>query len=328
MEEPISDQPKPIGIWDANLRNSSSQKNAKSSNSTIRLAPKKNWGIRHIIYSFVGFIGIQILVAVGLIFVLVASTPNPQTLLDSTKLSEGLATLLTNPVVLLVSQFSLYLTWLAFIAFVSRFRGLRSFAKDFWLKFRWYDAPLGLLIASALFLVINVLIPWYVDKFTNWNLAGADNASQLTGETGPWFFIISLGVVGIAGPFFEELYFRGFIMQGIIKHFRKGLGTTPTSRLGLNVYKNHFAIYNAYLKTKHWAYKYKYVIAVVVSSVLFGLMHFQGVETFGQIWVVFATGSIGLVLALIALRTRRLGLGIFIHIFFNSLGVLVPLILS
>jgi membrane protease YdiL (CAAX protease family) len=52
-------------------------------------------------------------------------------------------------------------------------------------------------------------------------------------------------------------------------------------------------------------------------------MHFQGFETFGQWWVIIVTGSIGFILALIVLKTRRLGLAITTHVAFNSYAMIL-----
>jgi membrane protease YdiL (CAAX protease family) len=114
-------------------------------------------------------------------------------------------------------------------------------------------------------------------------------------------------------------------MQGLIRYFRKGLRTQPTSRIGYNTQKNNPKMYNTYLRFKHWLYTHKYVLSIIISSIVFGSLHWQGTNSFGQILVPILTGLIGVVLALVALKTRRLGLGIFIHIFFNSTTIILSL---
>jgi membrane protease YdiL (CAAX protease family) len=65
---------------------------------------------------------------------------------------------------------------------------------------------------------------------------------------------------------------------------------------------------------------------VVLSSLLFGILHHQGSNTFGSWFVVGTTTTIGMVLAVIRYRTGRLGTAICTHVLFNASGVLLALL--
>jgi membrane protease YdiL (CAAX protease family) len=283
---------------------------------------KAQWGLRHVIYSVVGFLGVQILASIGLIVYAFTQTDvasvitNPAATTD--EITQATTSLLSAPLVLAAVQFSMYLTWLAFAWFATKFRGLNSFKKDFWLRFRWYDAPLGAVIAWGLIALETAIFSLLPMIFPGLNMEGTDNGSFLTQYTGVWFVIVAIGIGGIAGPFFEELYFRGFVMQGLIRYFRKGLRRKPTSKLGNKVYTDNPGLYNGYLKAKRWMYDKKYILAMIISSVAFGLMHWQGTETFGQMIVPVFTGLLGLLFAYVSIKMRRIGLAVFIHIFFNT----------
>jgi len=264
------------------------------------------WGMRNVLYSLLGFIGVQVVLAVALLGILLTQLDLGGLVsgssLTSEQLSKKLTALVTTPVVILLGQLLLYGSWLAFIAFASLRRGNRSFAKDFGLRFRWYDPIAGALIAWGLialeflvqYLLQHVLLP-------NADYRGQDNGAFLTSQQGVWFAIIGIGIGGIVGPFFEELYFRGFIMRGIQRY------------LGRYAPK--------------WAPVAINTVAVVVSSAIFGIFHFQGsFATLGLTLVVIITGSLGLILALIALKTRRIGMTIFIHAFFNTTTVLLAVL--
>jgi len=58
------------------------------------------------------------------------------------------------------------------------------------------------------------------------------------------------------------------------------------------------------------------------------LMHFQGVGTFGQWYVVIVTGTLGLVFGIAAVKFKRIGPGIFAHMFYNGATLLLAVFLS
>jgi membrane protease YdiL (CAAX protease family) len=69
-----------------------------------------------------------------------------------------------------------------------------------------------------------------------------------------------------------------------------------------------------------WGNKNKHILAIVISSILFGFMHFQGFETFGQWLVVIVTGSLGLVLAIVTYKLKRIAPAMVAHVLYNSIS--------
>lgn len=94
-------------------------------------------------------------------------------------------------------------------------------------------------------------------------------------------YIILATILG--APIVEELFFRGLLLR------------VASRTLGV-------------------------VAGVIVSSVLFGLMHIQA-SLAASIYTVAMTGMVGVALALLRLRTGRLGTPIVAHVLFNAGGV-------
>jgi membrane protease YdiL (CAAX protease family) len=63
-----------------------------------------------------------------------------------------------------------------------------------------------------------------------------------------------------------------------------------------------------------FTHKHRYILATIVTSILFGLVHFQGS------WITcLMTGLLGLAFAIVTLKVNRLYPAIFGHIFHNSI---------
>lgn len=325
-----------LGIWDVNLRaqkadnlaklSASNQPNKWNTNKKNAEKPRKRWGLWNVFWAFTVFIVLQFVFTFVLFTVALGNVDPSEALNDPTIVSDEVFGLLAMPLVLIAAQMSMYIVWIGYAWYATAKQGLKSFAKDFWLKFKKRDIPLGFVIAMGLMLA-QLFILWLIPTiFPDVNMEGTDNASFLNDLPPVWFAIIGFGIVGIIGPFCEELFFRGFLFQGLLRHFRKSQRSTPITVVGQTMYTQQPFVYEGYLQIKRWMGKHKYSLSVIISSTLFGLMHFQGVETFGQILVPIVTGLIGVVLALLALKTRRLGLGIMVHIFFNSTSVLLSIL--
>jgi hypothetical protein len=153
-------------------------------------------------------------------------------------------------------------------------KGTGSLARDFGLRMRWTDAPLGLGVGLAAQLVLSLLAP------PLYRLMGVDadkigeTADKLGDRATEPFGAICLFVIVVVGaPIVEEIAYRGLWQRAVER------------RWGL-------------------------VAGVVVSAVVFGLVHFQPYDT--PILI-----GIGLVLAWLAARYGRLGPSIWAHVAFN-----------
>ena len=279
----------------------------------------KRWGFRHAIYAALISIAAQLIITIG--YMSVKTSEYVLTGLTPADAEAAVLEQITKPsLILLIIQLSMYASWLGTMFYVTYKKGLHSFAKDFWLKFKWkIDIPLGLGIALGLRIIelsITNLLKWLGVDMT-----GASNTEIFLGND-IWAYVFVILIASLLGPIVEEFFFRGLMMQGLIKTFRYN-NTVPKTRFGQLVHKHLPTFYKAYVSFKKTAYKHKYLLAAIISSVLFGFMHFQGVETFGQWWVIIVTGSIGFILALIVLKTRRLGLAITTHVAFNSYAMIL-----
>ena len=93
-----------------------------------------------------------------------------------------------------------------------------------------------------------------------------------------WGIVLLVLIVVIGAPIAEELFFRGLVLRSV----EKSIGT---------------------------------VWAVVISSIAFGLTHFEGIQT-------PALCAFGVVLALLVVRTGRLGTAVVAHMAFNGVSVI------
>jgi membrane protease YdiL (CAAX protease family) len=115
------------------------------------------------------------------------------------------------------------------------------------------------------------------------------NSGEILNVTGIWFPIMSVaGCVG--APIVEEIFFRGLALNVLFRKF----GTTA---------------------------------AITITSLMFGLMHIQSTVA-SSIYTVISTTLVGVAFATTRLRTGRLGTSIVMHITFNSVAVLLSLLIK
>lgn len=254
---------------------------------------------------------------------------------DAAALTDAVLKTATSGPFLFVSALTMYISWMYAVRRASNKRGLGSLAKDFWIKFNWKrDIIIGLIAAVVLrgaeFGVINGLTALGVD------LSGADNSSIITSQSGFWFFINAIVVAIFLAPLFEEIFFRGLFLQSLLRLFRTArprtgdtsVDLTPLSSVtgvpmgsGVRLGKIVEMIVTPFYKARNY-------LAAIISAAVFGFMHFQGTDSFGQWFVVIETGVIGLIMALLVYRTKRVGTSIFAHIFFNGSGILLSVLLG
>jgi membrane protease YdiL (CAAX protease family) len=173
-------------------------------------------------------------------------------------------------------------TWVGFAGvpwWVSRAKGSGSLAADFGFGFRRSDIWVGLGAGLASQIVIGiVLIPLY-------DLLGIDTdevgrtAEELADRADdPLSVVLLLLGAVVCAALFEELFFRGLLLRSV--QHRAG----P-------------------------------VAAVIVSSVVFGVIHFQPADT-------IALALFGAVCGTLAVRYGRLGPAVWAHVAFNLTAVI------
>lgn len=290
-------------------------------------APKKKikkkkytWGMAEVLISIIGLIVLQIAMALVLIVTVVAEQASKGA--TDAEYFEAANKAIMNPVFIIISSVGMYLCWITMMWYSTRFRGRKSWFKDFWLKFKKVDILIGLGMAVLGFIIVQGIATLF--GALGVDMSKANNTEAFTSQTGIWKYVLFIGMVSLVGPVMEELFFRGFLMQALIKHFRRGNISSPRGGFSAWVQENSARTFYLYIEFRRLCYKYKYAISAVLSSAFFGLMHFQG-TSLGEWVVVIATGTLGLAFAIVTIKTRRLGPAIFGHVLYNGTVAIIAL---
>lgn len=174
--------------------------------------------------------------------------------------------------------------WAAFLGtavLVSRKYGTGSLRRDYGLAVRPIDLIFGVAAAAAA-LVLSAVV---VAVFEGTRFSGSNDqilTQQKGHETG--LVLVSL-LVAVGAPFFEELFFRGYLRNALQERFGPH-------------------------------------VSVLLQAGLFALLHFgEASKLTGNVSVVLAMFGVGVVLGYTARLTGRLGAGMTAHCLFNLLAV-------
>lgn len=118
------------------------------------------------------------------------------------------------------------------------------------------------------------------------SLEGLGNTGYFGAVSGVWLVLLVV-CAAVGAPVVEEIFFRGLFLSVAVRNY----GT---------------------------------VAGVVVTSLVFGLMHAQA-SWAATAYTVSSTALIGAALAVLTLRTGRLGASISAHVLFNASGVALVL---
>lgn len=235
-------------------------------------------------------------------------------------INSNLLELAKDPVYAVISASLMYSVWIGWMFYTSYVKGQKSIVKDFNLKFKPKDILYGLGLAAIMYALVYGS-QYVLHDIFGLNLDGANNGAALFQYSGAWLWVF-LFIGGVLGPFCEELWFRGHLLQGIIKSADNQKERFTRLRL-----TKKSAPVRWYLV--QFLQKIKLGLALVVSSTIFGLFHYQGEgDNFGYIYIMIATGTLGLGLGAAYLIFRRLGPSIFAHIIYNSANIILALIFS
>jgi hypothetical protein len=186
---------------------------------------------------------------------------------------------------------SLVAGWPGFVGWpivATWFKGQRSLVRDFGLRIEAIDLGWGVLGGV-------VALSLSIAAGIVWRLLSDSpeptNSGFLPSRPSVLSAVALLVLVAICTPVVEELFFRGLVLRSVGRRF------------GLP-----------------WA--------VVASSILFGLLHFQGSGLHG-LFITGVTAAYGAVFALLVVRAGgRLGPSIVAHMVVNGVGVIGALYLS
>jgi membrane protease YdiL (CAAX protease family) len=291
---------------------------------------KKEWGLFEVLNSFLISVCLQVVIVMAVFFdVLYGSVGRGGEGTSEAELTKALEDSVLQPHMILISSFALYVPWVFMMWYSTRYRGRKSFAKDFWVRIKWIDAPLGLLVAIVLTTAVQGISMGLTALGID--LSTVDNTGPFRNHEFIWQLILFVGLAGILGPIMEELFFRGFLLQALIRHFNRGDVHEPRSQFGLTIQRNQAWLFNTYLSFRNWGYRYQYALSAVISSIIFGFAHFAYSENMtpeqltGAFIIVGITGMLGLVFAFLTLKTKRIGINMFGHIFYNSIVAVMAL---
>lgn len=263
--------------------------------------PKKAWGLSEILRAGLIFLVTQIALIPVLTFMAMATYNIDLAAADAgEQLTDALVDVTTTAPGLTVA---LLFQWAAFVGapwLTSRLRGHRSLARDFGLSFRKSDLWWGAALAWTL-QVAMLGFSWIVQQ-TSLDLEGANNTNMVTDQAGLALVIMILAA-SIGAPITEEIFFRGLLLRS----FLRGLAKVDHAPVLLGV-TDHFHPSPA-SRTRQTMGT---VAAIFLSSAAFGIMH-------PNHWLLIVqTGLLGAVFAVVAVKTRRIGLPIVAHMVFNS----------
>jgi membrane protease YdiL (CAAX protease family) len=187
--------------------------------------------------------------------------------------------------------------WLPLVTavFVATFaRGRRSITLDFGLRFTWLDLlwgiALGLLARTAV---------GAIEIITSGRIAGFGVRLEPPEGMLLWFGVILAPIV--IGPFIEELFFRGLLLRAVQR--RATTGTTAGGGVTATT------------------------IAVVVSAIVFALLHVAQAASVSEAWRVGGGSFVfGVAAGVVTVLTGRLGAAVVGHMVFN--GALIAALLT
>jgi uncharacterized protein len=163
-------------------------------------------------------------------------------------------------------------------------KGAGTLAEDFGFRGRWSDLGLGLIVALAVQLLLLPAIAYVLRP-----LVGEPDVSGTAQELidkAQGFAIVGLILsVAVGAPLVEELFFRGLLLRSLQRHMRD------------------------------WK-------AVLLSAVVFGIAHGSALPVDAVVLTMISLTVFGAILALLAIRTGRLGPSIVAHSVFNFFTLL------
>ncbi len=186
-----------------------------------------------------------------------------------------------------VSQLGLWTGLVGAVVWASRRKGSGRLAVDFGLSMRAVDVLIGLVAGVAGQLVLVNLIAFLLSPLVGDPDVSGPVTDLVRDTRGPALIgVVLFAVVG--APIVEELFFRGLVLRS----FQRRLPD---------------------------------VVAIPLSSLLFGVSHLQPLSAAGLFLVITSLFAFGVVLAVLAVRTGRLGPPIWTHAAFNAFTVVVLL---
>lgn len=172
--------------------------------------------------------------------------------------------------------------WLVWPAIMVRVRGLGSFRRDLGFSFRREDIWPG--IAGGVFVLLFGMVLNILWVLLSQGGDPPDNSQSVPEGTSLVTWAVLFALVAVGAPIVEEIFFRGLLLRSVAKRWSMTAG-------------------------------------VVVSSVVFGVSHYQ-FRGFGDLYIVVLLCVYGYVLAILTVRSRgRLGAAMVAHGVNNGVAI-------
>lgn len=196
----------------------------------------------------------------------------------------------------LLGEAGLWVAMFGTVSVASRRMGTANLQQDFGLAHPRVKDVLPAVIAVVTALVVTEIV---VEAFAGTRFSGS-NTQIITAQRGHEASLVIVSVlVAVGAPFFEELFFRGYLRVA----FQRALEQLFANKAQPERLAAHGGVW--------------------LQAALFGLAHFgEASKLAGNVSVVLAMFCVGLVLGYTARFTGRLGPGMLAHGAFNLLAVI------
>jgi membrane protease YdiL (CAAX protease family) len=158
-------------------------------------------------------------------------------------------------------QVPLWVGLLGVPLWASRTKGAGSLARDFRLRMRWTDVPLGLLAGFAIQIVLGIVVQVVYELFDVDTDKIGESARELTDAADDVIGVVLLVlVVVVAAPIFEELFYRGLWLRAAERRWGVAAAVLVSSFVFAAV---HFSPYD-------FPALFAFAVAVAVLTVVTG----------------------------------------------------------
>jgi hypothetical protein len=183
-----------------------------------------------------------------------------------------------------VSQLGLWTGMVGVSVFASRRKGAGTLAEDFGLRGKWQDIGIGVVVALVVQLLVLPGVAYLLRPLLGEPEVSGPVEDLLDKAHGLAFAGLILSVA-VGAPIVEELFFRGLLLRSLRR------------------------------RVPDWA-------AVAASAVAFGIAHGSALPVDAVLLVMISLTVFGAILAVLAIRTGRLGPSIVTHAGFNLFTLL------
>jgi CAAX protease family protein len=184
---------------------------------------------------------------------------------------------------LALSQLGLWAGLGGSVVWASSRKGTGRLAEDFGWRLRPIDLAIGVVCAILAHAFLDLVVARLLAPLLG-DPDVSEPVEELVDAAGGFRMVGLLLFVSVGAPVVEELFFRGLLLRSLERRFDVR-------------------------------------IAVVLSGVLFGLAHVQALSAGALVLVIVSLVFLGLFLAVLVVRTGRLGPSIVAHAVFNAISV-------